>query len=250
MKINRRGIALGLSFKLFLAMMLMSLMMSVAFTLNHYVGEKNSIIRGIDNTLLATAEGVRLIGDAVHHRQPQPDAITPDAYAAFIDTLTAFAKRAKVQYVYTTIKQDDHILFTSSSYTPEEKASGDFTKFLDPYDDASDGLQAAFADGQVHDDQYSDRWGTFRSIFVPATSSTGIDYVIGVDVSLGRHRRDLARNLARIAPDRGRGVQCGATAALAADQPHDCQTFAAGDRHLRQDWRGRLQQPHRHLTPR
>jgi methyl-accepting chemotaxis protein len=35
------------------------------------------------------------------------------------------------------------------------------------------GLLAAFADGRIQYDQYTDEWGTFRSIFIPARSPAG-----------------------------------------------------------------------------
>ncbi|MBK1724366.1 methyl-accepting chemotaxis protein [Thiocystis violacea] len=197
MNIKRRRMTLGLSSKLFLAMLLMNLLTSVAFTLYTYVSEKSSIMQGIDKTLLATAEGVRLVGDAFHTRPAQSGSIAPETYTAFIDALTAFADKAQVQYIYTTIKRGDRILFTSSSYTQEEKASGDFTAFFDPYDDASEGLRAASADGRLHYDQYSDQWGRFRSIFVPARSSDGVDYVIGVDVSMAGIDETLRATLLR-----------------------------------------------------
>ena len=181
---KHRKITLGLASKLFLAMLFLNLVTSIAFTIYTYESEQRSILRGVDDKLLASAEGIRVVGSGYHDRWGREKAITPAAYNAFIDTLSDFAAKAKVEYFYTIVKQGDRILFTSSSYTPDEKASGDLTQFLDPYDDASDGLKAAFADRQTHFDQYSDQWGTFRSIFLPARSSAGVDYVIGVDVSM------------------------------------------------------------------
>ena len=175
---------MGLSTKLFVAMMALNLLTSAAFTLQSYSQDKKSILQGIDDKLLASAEAVRLVADPFHDRAGKSDSLSTQDYEAFIDRLSAFAQNAKLEYAYTTVQREDQILFTSSSYTQEEKESGDFSKFLDPYDDASDGLKAAFADRAAHYDQYSDQWGSFRSLFVPVHSPAGLDYVIGVDVSL------------------------------------------------------------------
>jgi methyl-accepting chemotaxis protein len=86
--------------------------------------------------------------------------------------------------LYTVLKKNDEILFTSSSYSKEDKEKGAITQFFDPYEDASDGLKATFADRNLHYDQYTDKWGTFRSIFILAKSPDGSEYVIGVDISL------------------------------------------------------------------
>ncbi|MBV5308889.1 methyl-accepting chemotaxis protein [Chromatium okenii] len=175
---------MSLSSKLLLAMMMMSFITLAVFLMYTYQEQKRTIFDGIDAKLLASAEGIRLIGDAYHNQVAHPDVITPEAYQAFIDQLSVFAEQANIVYVYTIIEKEHNIVFTASSYTKEEKAADDLTNFLDPYDDASDGLKATFGDKQIHYDQYSDQWGEFRSIFVPAQSSGGIHYVIGVDVSL------------------------------------------------------------------
>jgi methyl-accepting chemotaxis protein len=175
---------MGLSSKLFLAMMMISLFTTAAFTLYTYDRQKSSIMRGIDDKLRASAETLRLVTDVYHNQLAHPDSITPEDYRAFLDNLSIVAEKVGVNYLYTTIKQDDRILFTASSYSREDLATDDLSQLLEPYEDASAGLKAAFADGQIHFDEYSDQWGTFRSIFIPATSTNGIGYVIGADLSL------------------------------------------------------------------
>ncbi len=184
MNAGRQKRTLSLSSKLFLAMMMINLFTTAAFTLYTYHGQKSRIMQGIDDKLLASAEGMRLVADAYHDRLSHPDAVTPEDYLAFIDSLSRVAEKEKINYLYTLIKKDDRLLFTSSSYTQKEKEAGDFSKLFDPYDDASDGLKATAADGKMRYDEYSDEWGEFRSVFIPAKSAKGVDYVIGADVSL------------------------------------------------------------------
>ncbi|MBK1642236.1 hypothetical protein CKO12_10165 [Chromatium okenii] len=180
----RRHRAVGLSSKLLFIMMIMSFVTMTVFLMYTYQEQKRAILDGIDAKLLASAEGARLVGDNYHNQPMQPDTITAEVYQAFIERLSVFAEQANVVYVYLLIEKDERILFTASSYTKEEKETGELTNFFDAYDDASDGLKATFAEHKMHYDQYSDQWGEFRSVFVPATSSAGIDYVIGVDISL------------------------------------------------------------------
>ena len=179
----RHNQAMGLSSKLLLAMMMMSFITMAVFLTYTYQEQKRTILDGIDAKLLASAEGMRLIGDA-YHDQLVPDAVAPENYQSIIDRMSVFAEQAQVAYVYTLIEKDAHILFTASSYTKEDQESGELSNFFDAYDDASDGLKATFADKQMRYDQYSDQWGEFRSLFIPARSPDGMDYVIGVDISL------------------------------------------------------------------
>jgi methyl-accepting chemotaxis protein len=176
--------SMKLSTRLIGVMLLVNLITTVAFTLYTYYGQKSTILRDIDAKLLACAEGVRLTADPFHAKTANPGAVTPQEYQSLIDSLSRYADATKVKYLYTALKKDGKILFSSSSYTREEKEKGSFTKFLDPYEDASAGLKSAIADRTVHYDQYKDKWGTFRSIFLPAKSADGTEYVIGVDISI------------------------------------------------------------------
>jgi methyl-accepting chemotaxis protein len=179
----RHNQTLGLSSKLLLAMMMMSFITMAVFLLYTYQEQKRSILDGIDAKLLASAEGMRVIGD-VYHKQDIVAEVIPENYQSVIDRLSVFTAQAHLAYVYTMIEKEQHIIFTASSYTKEEQESGELTNFFDVYEDASAGLTATFADQQMRYDQYSDQWGEFRSIFMPATSNAGVNYVIGVDMSL------------------------------------------------------------------
>ena len=181
--------------KLLLAMLVMNLATTLSFTLYTYSRQKQAIMDGIDQTLQASAQAVRLIADEVHDRLAVQSEIPPDTYRAWLDALSALAARAGVEYLYTVARHDGGLGFTLSSYTAQEGAAGDFNRLYDPYPDPSVGLLAAFADGQIQYDQYTDEWGTFRSIFIPARSPDGGEYVIGADIALDDIARQLRRTL-------------------------------------------------------
>ena len=195
MKNNQQKKSMGLSSKLFLAMMLMNLITTVAFTLYIYHGQKRIIMQGIDDKLLASAQGVRLAGDLFHDRIAHPETITPEDYQSLQGSLSRVAEQSGINYLYTMIKRGDDILFTASSYTQEEQQTGKINQLFDPYEDASDGLKKTFASGELQYDQYRDDWGEFRSIFVPATATDGTGYVIGADVSLANIAHTLRHHL-------------------------------------------------------
>ncbi|MBK1720043.1 methyl-accepting chemotaxis protein [Thiocystis violacea] len=185
----------GLSTKLLLAMLVMNVATTLSFTLYTYARQKQAIMEGIDQTLQASAQAVRLIADEVHDRLTAQSEIPPDTYRAWLDALSTLASRAGVEYLYTVARQDGGLGFTLSSYTAEEAAEGDFNRLHDPYPDPSAGLLAAFADGRIQYDQYTDEWGTFRSIFIPARSPAGGEYVIGADIPLAHIAQQLRQTL-------------------------------------------------------
>ncbi|MBB1073186.1 methyl-accepting chemotaxis protein [Rhodoferax sp. 4810] len=175
---------LTLPIRLLLAVITINLVTAIVFTTYTYTSQAQQIMRGIDAKLLTTAAGVKLVMDEFHQQFAINHTVTPDEYQHCMDELSMFANEAQVEYVYTIISQEQHIVFTASSYTEKEKAESNFTEFLSVYDDASDSIAIAIETQQIQYDEYSDKWGTFRSVFVPAQTANGYRYVIGVDISL------------------------------------------------------------------
>ncbi|WP_242469414.1 methyl-accepting chemotaxis protein [Rhabdochromatium marinum] len=173
----------------------MNLVTTLGFTSYAYLRQKQAIMQGIDQRLLASAQAVRLLADAVHDRLTHESAIPPATYQAWLDALSRFTEQANLEYLYTLDRHNGGIGFTLSSYTAEEAAAGDFNTLYDPYADPSAGLLATFADGQMHFDEYTDEWGHFRSVFIPVRTSSGASYVIGADIALGDIAAQLRRTL-------------------------------------------------------
>lgn len=183
-----------LSLKIFLLVMIVNVCSVAAYTAYTYQLQKETIMGDIDDRLIACAQGASFFADDFHLRLEQKDSISEQEYQSSLDKLSDFALKTKVKYVYTVISNNEKVIFTTSSYTPEEKASGDFTKLFDPYDDASDGLKAALSDRKIHFEEYVDQWGSFRSVFLPA-GSAGNPYVIGVDIELSEIQAILRSSL-------------------------------------------------------
>ncbi|GFO60486.1 methyl-accepting chemotaxis protein [Geomonas silvestris] len=186
---------LKLSHKLLGAMLVLNLITAAAFTVYTYSGQKETILRSIDARLLACAEGVRLSADGMHARLAGATPPSPAEHQAFQDGLSRYADTVGVKYLYTVQQKGGKIVFTSSSYTKEEKEKGTATKLYDPYDDASAGLKAALADHRLHYDEYRDKWGNFRSIFLPAQTPSGQEYLIGADISTDEIAKVLNQSL-------------------------------------------------------
>ena len=85
---------------------------------------------------------------------------------AHILALSEFTDQSDITYVYTLIKRDDKILFTSSSATPEERESGEqLSFFYDHYDDVDPGVFEVFKTKKTSFLQYTDQWEDFSQCF-------------------------------------------------------------------------------------
>lgn len=173
-----------IKFLLLLAILPIFIITTALYTGYLYSIGKKSVMKGVDDRLLTAAYGVKLFADSYHDRISYEHPISPMEYLKVLLTLSEFSWKINVEYAYTMIIYDNKIVFTSDSSTPEEFAKNDHTKFLQEYTDASVGLREAFRDKKIHYDEYTDQWGTFRSIFVPTASKGGKEYVIGIDIKI------------------------------------------------------------------
>jgi len=170
------------------------------FSYYEYQQNKIELYHQIDEKLLASAEGAALIlSPDFYDRAVAPSSITRAEDESNIDRLSRFSKVQKVVYIYTMIQKNGKIYFTASSGTDEErKSSINLTRYFDTYDDASDELKNVFHTHKKQFAEYTDKWGTFRSIFIPMKSQEGTMYVIGADIQINTIKQilnDKALNL-------------------------------------------------------
>lgn len=163
------------------------------FSYYEYRQNRIELYHQIDEKLLASAEGASLILPSdFYTRAIEPSSIAQGEDDSNIDRLSRFAKGQKVVYIYTMIQRNGKIYFTASSGTEEERKSGiNLTRYFDTYDDASDELKNVFRTQKKQFAEYTDKWGTFRSVFIPMKSQKGTLYVIGADIQINTIKQTL-----------------------------------------------------------
>jgi len=170
--------------KILLLIFLVSALSTCAYTLRSYRTERQLIRDGIDRTLLVAAYSVdQVAGKRWHERARDAHSIAPDEYLGCVRQLTEAANRYHVQYVYAMVEAGPQIVFTCSSATEEELRVGTYDHYFQPYPSASDALKKTFTEGTVHFEDYTDKYGEFRSVFVPLIAPGGRRYVLAADIS-------------------------------------------------------------------
>ncbi len=171
----------------------------VAFVYYDYTQAKNAAIESLDQRLRTGASAVSAILGNSYHANTSRRGISELEYLDLVHRLTRLADVSGLAYVYSVVLKGDDIYFTSSSASPEELADESFSKFMDLYDDASEVLKQAFAGDEPVYEVYTDRWGTFRSAFVPVVTADGTRYVVGADIAVDSVRQATLSSLARSA---------------------------------------------------
>lgn len=166
-----------------------ALVATVALGVLSYMDARRQLIDGIDRQLTAAAVAVpAILGDdylaAAHASSPADLQITPDRYESRVRALSDAADEAGVYYLYVFAQRDVGVVHLATSASVDERATKDWSEFLEPYQLPPEELLETFTDGQTRFAEYADEYGSFRSIFVRRSIGEGKTFVVGVDASL------------------------------------------------------------------
>jgi sigma-B regulation protein RsbU (phosphoserine phosphatase) len=120
------------------------------------------------------------------------ESLPEGEYNNLVQILNDLADQSGVYYVYAFVLDGNNVVHLTTSASMEERAAGDWSQFREPYQEPPNQLLQTFVDGQSRFEEYTDEFGSFRSIFVRHPGKDGHFYVTGVDVSLDSIHSDLA----------------------------------------------------------
>ena len=169
----------------------------VGFATYSIINEKRDLYQQVDNKLLAAIQIAPLLLDEdLHHKDISTKSFPLDLYQKNTHKLSLYTDHHKIAYIYTLILKDNKLFFTSSSATEKEGQLGSSsTSFLDIYEDADPRVFDVFEHQEKIFIEYTDRWGTFRSIFVPFRAKDGSLYISAADISIDYISKKLQYNL-------------------------------------------------------
>ncbi|MEA3316291.1 MAG: hypothetical protein U9Q30_10565, partial [Campylobacterota bacterium] len=161
----------------------------------NYNDDKKSLYLNIDKILQTTANDTKLyLGDDFFNRAIDKDSISENEDMKNIINLSKFTNKINnVEYVYTMTQKDGVIYFTSSSATQEEIEDKDLSYYFDSYDEATPLLKNVLKNNKVVYEEATDKWGTFRTVFIPYTTKKGTKYIVGADIKIDFIQQQLNR---------------------------------------------------------
>ncbi|MBC9252375.1 chemotaxis protein [Pseudomonas alcaligenes] len=177
---------LSLQTKLLLAFTLVNLISIAAFISYAQYAKSLDIRAQMDNRLRAAAHAVpRLLGDDYLDRARSADGLKDGEYLAQVRNLGEYAAEVDLKFAYTMmVDAGGQVFYLSDGASAEDIAGDSYAKHLEHYTDASPAVTQAARSGQVQYDEYTDSYGSFRSIFLPLHTASGQSFVVGVDVTL------------------------------------------------------------------
>ncbi|MFW9608840.1 MAG: methyl-accepting chemotaxis protein [Aquaspirillum sp.] len=186
----------SLKLKILLWFVLINLITVVTFSVSAYLNKASDVRTEMDARLRAASYALpRIIGDAYFDRAQAPDSIPKTEYDALVRKLGAYAKDVGLTYTYAMTIRGDKVMVVADGATAEDFEKNDYVPYFEHYADASPAVLEAYRTQTPQFDEYTDKFGNFRSIFVPFQTANGTRYVVGVDIQIS-YLKDLLFNSA------------------------------------------------------
>jgi methyl-accepting chemotaxis protein len=176
---------LSVAMKIIVFVAIINFLMISSFMSYLYTEKKSDLYQAIDEKLLSSAIALG------YHYGPHNDTFTlekpmsQEAYKTMSIGMSKSSEAMGMAFVYSmVVGKEGKAHFTASSESQEDYDKGNGSSFGETYEEASPELFHAVKSGKYQYDEYTDKWGTFRSIFYPASTPQGKVYIIGLDIKI------------------------------------------------------------------
>ncbi|MGF1757243.1 EAL domain-containing protein [Photobacterium sagamiensis] len=169
----------------------------IVFAAFSYYQDKKQLYSALDQQLESAALTIPLLlPNNLHNKAIAKDDLSAQQNLEITLKLSEYTRSSAIAYIYTLILQDERIFFTSSSASDQELESNvDLTSFFDHYNDVDPLVYQVLSSGETSFLEYTDKWGRFRSIFIPLYAEDGTVYIAGADLPIDHIEALLSKNL-------------------------------------------------------
>jgi PAS domain S-box-containing protein len=174
------------NYPLFRYTFLIYLMIVILVAFGIYHREHDLKLAQIDTQLLEaiyTTDSVFGRNNVDRYTKETPPS--PQTFQQMIHSANTLAHKLHASYIYIVIPEKDGYFFLISNEHNDDRSKGLEVKFWEHYDQPAPELIRAFRTNRLaFSPIYTDKWGTFHSVFVPMVSPQGKNYVVGVDIAV------------------------------------------------------------------
>lgn len=175
-----------------------TLFVLTGYSIFSYYYERHRLIEQIDKQLYAAAVAVPFVLESdFHDRAASETSISLKEDNQNIENLTKFNDQLGTKFLYTVILDKNSIYrLSSSSALASEVENNEEIHYFTVYPDVTDILEESFKNlsvsfikpNKIYEPifvpAFKDKWGTYRSIFLPIKSFEENIYVVGVDMDI------------------------------------------------------------------
>lgn len=175
---------LRLKYKILIFMIFVVLITSIPFSIIHINSEKKALFSKIDSKLLSVAKSVSyILPENYHDRIRGPNSVSRNEYLKIIDRYNKLCLNLGLEYIWSLMKMNDQIVFTSSTSTDKKVENGKHALFFDVHSNPA-AYEKAFETMKVEYRINEDEWGYIRMVLVPFLDSHGRPHLFGASMKV------------------------------------------------------------------
>jgi len=160
-----------------------------------YKEHKAILMKELDKQLMMSAKSLKyMLAPDFHDRAIDKDSISRKEEMKNRAVISGFASESGFKWVYTLAEKDGGFYFSAPTVTAQEAQERDKWYFY-PYDEVPDEFRRAYTERKVVFAQYSDQWGSYRSIALPQISPGGHTYLACADADITYVKGLLQKNM-------------------------------------------------------
>ena len=153
------------------------------------------ILDHIDQKLLLAAKSLRYILEPdFHDRATGPESISYEEELRIRYAISDYSADGGFKYLYTLVENNGRFYFASCTVTAQEAKERKRWYFY-PYEDIPPGFVQAFRENKTVFVNYTDQWGSFRSVAIPQYSQKGRRYLACADFSIEELNALMLKNI-------------------------------------------------------
>jgi hypothetical protein len=167
----------------------------IAYSIMAYTDQKTLLMAELDRQLLLSAKSLKfLLAPDFHDRAVDKDSISRDEETKNRIAISDFAADSGFKWVYTLVQKDGKYYFSAPTVSAEELKERPSWYFY-PYDDIPEEFKQAYNEKKTVFVEYTDQWGTFRSVALPQVSPGGRTYLACADCEISHVKSMLQKDL-------------------------------------------------------
>ncbi|NDV11589.1 methyl-accepting chemotaxis protein [Crenobacter caeni] len=189
---------LGLKGRIIAALMLANILSVLAIVAYAQWGKWQDLRAEVDGRLRAAAHATPWLLPESYLKRLDAGQVPADEYRAKVSANGQFVERVNLEYLYALVLRDGKIVYLADSATKADFGENKFAQSGDVYEDAPPEALAALRNRQPYFAEYTDSFGEHRSLFQPMQTPGGLEYIVGIDVSLSTIEAAAKQNFIRL----------------------------------------------------
>ena len=184
-------------FKKLRSPILLALLGFIIYISLSFIHMESQLLKNIDLQLLTAAQNIKYyVGEDYVTKDINKNTYSTDEIIDKGDFLDNIAKKTEIDYLYILVKKENDIHYVLMSDLPEELIKHPtayyWLSLKETEDDSYLLASETFDKNEPVFLNSTDKWDSYRSVYVPQISSDGTQYIAGADITISHLRKSIS----------------------------------------------------------